>query len=295
VLSFKPGDPAIQGAARFLVATPQRFDATANLTEHEDAQPDGPPVDGFKPGPNVGVGPFSLPELGDDVRVEKPSAQRSTSRRLARGRAKSSSVPTSGIAESVALSDPRPSPRRASRRISRCSASADRLCSAARRFKETTTWFGRFRTTSCAIAINDSTRYRRAPAGSLTFLPVHERERDIFVESLPLAHEPRGSRRQRRQSAGNSVKQSLGAPEDEHAPTDNRSTVALAGPAWLHIGARAQLALTSRPGSSRATRPASRTITRSASSSSSGVCAATITMCSFASSRTIPATRLMPA
>jgi|HubBroStandDraft_6_1064221.scaffolds.fasta_scaffold20397_2 hypothetical protein len=161
MLPFEARDPSIQSARRSRVAPPQAFDAAPDLAEHEDTQPEGATVDTGVPSQNVRVRALPLPELGDDVRVEQPSAQSLTPRLLAWGRPKSSSAPTSGISASVVFSDPGTSPRSACRRISRCSASADRLCSAARRLRETTTWLGRFRTISCAIAINDSIESER--------------------------------------------------------------------------------------------------------------------------------------
>jgi hypothetical protein len=156
VLSFESRGPSIQRAGGSFIAAPDGFDAAADLADHEDAEPKGSSVDGLVPSPNICVGTFLFADLGDDVRVEKPSAHRSTFRRLVRGRSKSSSAPTSGIASRVALSEREPSRRSERTRISRCSASAERLCAAACRLSETTTSSGRFRTMSCAIDINDS-------------------------------------------------------------------------------------------------------------------------------------------
>jgi hypothetical protein len=162
VLSFESRGPSIQRASGSFIAAPDGFDAATDLADHEDAEPKGSSVDGLEPCPNICVGTFLFADLGDDVRVEKPSAHRSTFRRLVRGRSKSSSAPTSGIATRVALSERGPSRRSERTRISRCSASAERLCAAACRLSETTTSSGRFRTMSCAIDINDSTAGRGA-------------------------------------------------------------------------------------------------------------------------------------
>ena len=150
VFGSKPGDPDLQLLRGSFVPTPDGIDSAPYLSDGENAQERLFTSRDLEPGRYPRVASPALAQLGDHVRIDEV-AQRATFRPVSRGRSKSRSSPTSGISSRNALNEAAsPPPCKACFRISRCSASADRPCCAARTFRSLTSLSSMLRTMSWA-------------------------------------------------------------------------------------------------------------------------------------------------
>src|SRR5450759_2145953 len=147
----QPLQPLFKCQGRRRVTAPDQFDAPPDLAQDENTGEQLRFSRVREPGPDPGVRSDTLAELREDVGVDQ-SAHRD-SRGRSRLNSKSSSDPTSGIDASAALNEARStSSRRAAPRISRCSASAEWPCRAARRLSAPTISCPTLRTISWLIS-----------------------------------------------------------------------------------------------------------------------------------------------
>src|SRR5690606_34943645 len=136
--------PAVEPLGLPWIAAPQALDALAELADDEHGQEHLRRIELLEPVQDMAVSAVSLAELRHHVRVEQKH-QRSTRRAGVRGGSKSRSSPASGMASrwSFRLSG---GCKSAFRKSSRCSASAERPCRAARFLSASTTSSSMFRT-----------------------------------------------------------------------------------------------------------------------------------------------------
>jgi len=165
MVAYQPAEPLIQRGRSDPITAADDLDASSDFSNHEHAQAQVDVLDGREPRGDVRVASAALAQLREDVGVEEVGHNR-TGRARRRFRAKSLSVPASGIRRSHSLRVVVPAGgRRAARKISRCSASIEcprraarvrRAATTAGSSLRTTSWDSRFR----FIAINDSTAAR---------------------------------------------------------------------------------------------------------------------------------------
>lgn len=153
VVGAKLREPDVELQGRSLVPSPNGFDSAPYLSYGENAQELLFPRGRSEPVQDSRVSSRALPQLRENVRIEEV-AQSETFRPVSLGRSKSRSSPTFGISNRSASNEAAsPAPCNACLKISRCSASAERPCCAARTFKSRTRPSSMFRTMSWATFV----------------------------------------------------------------------------------------------------------------------------------------------